>query len=117
MESVSVGVYERAVRNCPWCVQLWQNYILLFERMGQSYEKIKGRVPQSVPIVLFRLEIEGSLVLYSPQTMPAWVQIRIVCAPKIAFISLPINLNMCLGAQKNRLFETVLLSTHNICFG
>ena len=44
VESVSVGVYERAVRNCPWCVQLWQNYILLFERMGQSYEKIKGRV-------------------------------------------------------------------------
>ena len=23
---------------------------------------------------------------------------------------------MCLGAQKNRLIETVLLSTHNICF-
>ena len=31
-------------------------------------------------------------------------EIRIVCAPKIAFISLPINLNTCvLGAQKNRL--------------
>ena len=24
---------------------------------------------------------------------------------------------MCLDAQKNRLIETVLLSTHNICFG
>ena len=24
---------------------------------------------------------------------------------------------ICLGAQKNRLIETVLLSTHNICFG
>ena len=24
---------------------------------------------------------------------------------------------MFLGAQKNRLIETVLLSTHNICFG
>ena len=24
---------------------------------------------------------------------------------------------MCFGAQKNRLIETVLLSTHNICFG
>ena len=23
----------------------------------------------------------------------------------------------CFGAQKNRLIETVLLSTHNICFG
>ena len=25
--------------------------------------------------------------------------------------------NMCLGAKKNRLIETVLLSTKNICFG
>ena len=30
---------------------------------------------------------------------------------------LPISFNICLGAQKNRLIETVLLSTHNICFG
>ena len=28
-----------------------------------------------------------------------------------------IGLNICSGAQKNRLSETVLLSTHNICFG
>ena len=47
----------------------------------------------------------------------AKVQIRIVCAPKIVFISLPINKNMCFGAQKNRLNETVLLCTHNICYG
>ena len=26
-------------------------------------------------------------------------------------------LTCVLGAQKNRLIETVLLSTHNICFG
>ena len=25
--------------------------------------------------------------------------------------------NMCLGTQKNRLIEMVLLSTHKICFG
>ena len=36
---------------------------------------------------------------------------------KTVIISLPINLSMCLGAQMNRLIETVLLSTHNICFG
>ena len=36
---------------------------------------------------------------------------------KIVIIFLPINLNMCLSAEKNRLIETVLLSTHNICFG
>ena len=40
-----------------------------------------------------------------------------IFAPKIAFIVLPINLNKCFGAQKNRLIETVLLSTHNTCFG
>ena len=46
---------------------------------------------------------------------------------KIAIIFLSITLNLCfgcskelsqtcvLGAQKNRLIETVLLSTHNIC--
>ena len=31
--------------------------------------------------------------------------------------SYPSNLNIFLGAQKNRLIETVLLSTHSICFG
>ena len=36
---------------------------------------------------------------------------------KISIIYLSISLNMCFGARKNRLIETVLLSTHNICFG
>ena len=36
---------------------------------------------------------------------------------KIVYIFLPIKLNMCYGAKTNRLIETVLLSTHNICFG
>ena len=36
---------------------------------------------------------------------------------KIVNIFLSINLTFALGAQKNLLMETVLLSTHNICFG
>ena len=32
-------------------------------------------------------------------------------------LSCPSVLTYVLGAQKNRLIETVLLSTHNICFG
>ena len=32
-------------------------------------------------------------------------------------MSYPLVLTYVLGAQKNRLIETVLLSTHNICFG
>ena len=36
---------------------------------------------------------------------------------KIVINFLPINLNIVVGDQKNRLIETILLSTHNICFG
>ena len=36
---------------------------------------------------------------------------------KIVNIFLTINFNNVLGAQKNCLIKTVLLSTHNICFG
>ena len=36
---------------------------------------------------------------------------------KSVIIFLPIRSNIRLGAQKNRLIEKFLLSTHNICFG
>ena len=36
---------------------------------------------------------------------------------KIVSIFLPISLNMCFGCSKDRFIETVILSTHNICFG
>ena len=36
---------------------------------------------------------------------------------KICLFSYPSVLAIILGAQKNRLIETVLLSTHNICLG
>ena len=36
---------------------------------------------------------------------------------KIVKMFLPISLTYVLGAPKNHLIETVLLSTHNICFG
>ena len=36
---------------------------------------------------------------------------------KLLIISFPSIVTYVLGAQKNRLIETVLLSTHNICFG
>ena len=36
---------------------------------------------------------------------------------KMSIFSYPSVLTHVLGAQKNRLIETVLLSTHNICFG
>ena len=36
---------------------------------------------------------------------------------KLSIFSYPYVLAYVLGAQKNRLIEMVLLSTHNICFG
>ena len=36
---------------------------------------------------------------------------------KDANIFLSTGFNICFGYQKNGLIETVLLSTHNICFG
>ena len=36
---------------------------------------------------------------------------------KIVNIFLPISFNICFGCSKKRLIGTVLLSTHNICFG
>ena len=36
---------------------------------------------------------------------------------KLCLFSYPSVKTYVLGAQKNRLIETVLLSTHNICFG
>ena len=47
----------------------------------------------------------------------SWVQIWKLFESKIVTIFLLINLNMCFGCSKNRLIETVLLSTHNICLG
>ena len=37
-----------------------------------------------------------------------------IFSTEIVIIFLPILLSICLGAQENRLIETVLLSTHNI---
>ena len=40
-----------------------------------------------------------------------------ICVRKIDSICLPLSLNICVAAQKYRLSETTLLSTHNIRFG
>lgn len=38
---IILPVHERAVRNCPWVVALWNNYLKAMERTGQTYEKTK----------------------------------------------------------------------------
>ena len=43
--------------------------------------------------------------------------IKIILSVKLGIFSYTSVITYVLGAQKNRLNETVLLSTHNICFG
>ncbi|KFM73371.1 Squamous cell carcinoma antigen recognized by T-cells 3, partial [Stegodyphus mimosarum] len=42
IRDMSLSVYERAVRNCPWCVQLWASYGRALERYEEPHEKIIG---------------------------------------------------------------------------
>ena len=44
------------------------------------------------------------------------VQDNEILGHKVSLFPLPINQNQCCGAQKNHLRETILLSTHNMCF-
>ena len=47
----------------------------------------------------------------------AYEKINKILRVKMKFSSYPSVLTYVFGAQKNGLIETVLLSTHNICFG
>ena len=37
---VVLSVHERAVRNCPWVMALWQSYALTSERLNQPHAKV-----------------------------------------------------------------------------
>ena len=43
--------------------------------------------------------------------------VHIFCSLELQIFSCPSVLSFVLGAQKNRLIETILFSTHNIYFG
>ena len=45
------------------------------------------------------------------------LKVTITSTAKLEIFTYPSILTYVLGAQKNCLIETVLLSTHNICFG
>ncbi|XP_076344868.1 spliceosome associated factor 3, U4/U6 recycling protein-like isoform X2 [Tachypleus tridentatus] len=46
--SLSLSTHERAVRNCPWSVILWINYIQALERYKQPYDKVKETVDRAL---------------------------------------------------------------------
>ncbi|KAK3597200.1 hypothetical protein CHS0354_003704 [Potamilus streckersoni] len=41
VRSVIMQTYQRAVRNCPWSVHVWQNYLLAMERFEEKHDNIK----------------------------------------------------------------------------
>ncbi|XP_048775052.2 squamous cell carcinoma antigen recognized by T-cells 3-like [Ostrea edulis] len=48
VETLVLGMYERSVRNCPWCSQLWQRYILAMERFHKPQKEIKELVDRAL---------------------------------------------------------------------
>ncbi|XP_071179062.1 squamous cell carcinoma antigen recognized by T-cells 3-like isoform X1 [Mytilus edulis] len=47
-ETLSIPVFERSVRNCPWCSQLWSDYLLTLERAKKSHQTVKGTVDRAL---------------------------------------------------------------------
>ena len=47
-DTLSIPVYERSVRNCPWCSQLWSDYLLTLERSRKSHSTIKDTVDRAL---------------------------------------------------------------------
>uniref|UniRef100_T1IRW8 RRM domain-containing protein n=1 Tax=Strigamia maritima TaxID=126957 RepID=T1IRW8_STRMM len=48
INTISLPVLERSVRNCPWSVKLWQIYLRAMERYEQSHENIKEIVDRAL---------------------------------------------------------------------
>ncbi|KAJ8312590.1 hypothetical protein KUTeg_009963 [Tegillarca granosa] len=48
VQSVVMSVYERSVRNCPWCAQLWRNYMLAQERFNEPLHKVKETIDKAL---------------------------------------------------------------------
>ena len=42
MSSDIFDVYERSVRNVPWCTELWLGYVRAAERHERSHNTVKG---------------------------------------------------------------------------
>ena len=42
ISSLVLAAHARSVRNCPWTVVLWVNYLQALERLEEPRDKIKG---------------------------------------------------------------------------
>ena len=61
-------------------------------------------------------QVSLHILVVSTESSPS-VQRSELFMHKIVIMPLSNTFNIYLGAQKNSLIETVLLSVHNICFG
>ncbi|XP_077995883.1 spliceosome associated factor 3, U4/U6 recycling protein-like [Glandiceps talaboti] len=45
---VSLAAHKRAVRNCPWSVYLWLDYLLALERYKEPHDKVKEAFEKAI---------------------------------------------------------------------
>ena len=45
IKDLVLSTHERAVRNCPWTMSLWKNYVLALERHGADHHTVSGNGP------------------------------------------------------------------------
>ena len=76
---------------------------------GASFLLSRGHL-----VLFYMIHLRRSLSSSPPIT---GLDIQKNFSKKMLIFSSPSVLTYVLGAHKNRLIETVLLSTHNICFG
>ena len=94
-----------------------------FELFQKSYSPSSKMAREedvaSSPIILEDMSLFYYRQLADSLQVSAWHYCRQTkCfSVKLSKISYPSFLTCVMGAQKNCLIETVLLSTHNICFG
>lgn len=43
-----LSAHKRAVRNCPWTVKLWNQYLMAMERHHVEHQVISGRIRRTV---------------------------------------------------------------------
>jgi len=50
IDTVSIPVYQRAVRNCPWSAAIWSNYITALERFEKDHKEVVKVFEESLEV-------------------------------------------------------------------
>ena len=94
---------------------MWKSYTRtkFWDKMGRRSDKDVYEA-EVVTQILQNMELEYTT---ENDMVKSYIGHRNFLSLKLSLLSYPSVLTYVLCAQKNRLDETVLLSTHNICFG